>query len=138
HTLNSGRVAFPYRLAFTAVSTEEAIQKLRAFENGEEDAGLLSNMVVSERPRVAFLFTGQGAQYLNMGRELYETHPTFRATLDECDAILQEYIPGGILPVMFADESQAETLNNTAYTQPALFAIEYALAKLWMSWGVTP
>lgn len=136
HTLNAGRVAFAYRLAFTAASREEAIQKLRAFETGQDNPALLSQVVVNERPRIAFLFTGQGSQYLSMGRELYETQPTFRATLDECDAILQEYIPGGLLPVIFGDD--ADLLNNTAYTQPALFAIEYALAQLWMSWGVTP
>ncbi len=137
HTLNSGRSAFPYRLAFTADSTGEAVRKLRAYETGEDDPGLLHHIVQMERPRIAFLFTGQGAQYLNMGRELYETQPTFRATLDECDAILSQYMPGGLLPVLFGDESQAETLNNTAYTQPALFAVEYALAQLWQSWGIT-
>lgn len=138
HTLNSGRSAFPYRLAFTADSMGEAVGKLRAFEAGEDDPGLLRHVVQMERPRIAFLFTGQGAQYLNMGRELYETQPTFRATLDACDAILSQYMPGGLLPVLFGDESQAETLNNTAYTQPALFAVEYALAQLWQSWGITP
>lgn len=138
YTLNHGRAAFPYRLAFTAASYDESVSRLRAFESGQDDAGLLQNIALNERPRVAFLFTGQGAQYLNMGRALYETQPTFRAALDECDAILQQYMPGGLLPVMFGDESQADRLNHTAYTQPALFAMEYALAQLWLSWGITP
>ncbi|HET9914975.1 MAG TPA: type I polyketide synthase [Anaerolineales bacterium] len=140
HTVNAGRSHFNYRLALTA-NTSEAIQRgLSAFVNGEESDRLIRGKVQgTQRPRIAFLFTGQGAQYQGMARQLYDTQPTFRLTLDKCDQLLRPYLERPLLAVLFAEnESDAALINETAYTQPALFAVEYALAELWQSWGVQP
>ena len=92
----------------------------------------------SIRPRVAFLFTGQGAQYAGMGRLLYETSPTFRRTLDECAAALAGHLDRGLLDIMFAADAETSPINDTIYAQPVTFAIEAALAALWRSWGIEP
>ncbi len=121
-TANTGRAHHRYRAAVSGKDSAEMIAAL----------GQLQGHAIDPAPaRIAFLFTGQGAQYADMGRELYETQPTFRRTIDECAALLQLDRP--LLDIIASDD-----VHETMYTQPALFAIEYALAKLWLSWGITP
>lgn len=141
YTANIGRARFSHRLALRASSSEEAAASLKAFTAGEDAPGLFSGRIpYNKKLRIAFLFTGQGAQYADMGRQLYQTQPVFRAALDECAAILAPFLPHPLLDVMFAapESDKAVLLDQTAYTQTALFAIEYSLAKLWQSWGVEP
>ncbi len=137
-TANTGRVHFSERLTIIAASTAELRDQLAAFTT-ESTTAIIQGQS-SGKPKVAFLFTGQGSQYVGMGRELYQTQPTFRQTLDHCADILQSYLDKPLLEVLYPGESthQNSPLNETAYTQPALFALEYALAKLWQSWGIIP
>ena len=97
-TANTGRSQFDYRLAVVADSTVELREQLSAFADGRESVGLVSGKVTSrKRPKIAFLFTGQGCQYVGMGRQLYENQPTFRKTLDRCDEILRPYLEKPLL-----------------------------------------
>jgi acyl transferase domain-containing protein len=138
-TTTTGRAHHEHRLALVAAHTDEAQAALAAWAAAQPSAAMEGVVTSSRAPRIAFLFTGQGAQYPGMVRELYETQPTFRRELQKCDELLRPYLERPLLEVLYAvDEATAVLINETAYTQPALFAVEYALARLWQSWGVTP
>ncbi len=97
---------------------------------------------------VCFMFPGQGSQYVGMGRNLYETEPVFRQTVNECAAVINQWLKRDILDILrikadtengtYDEDDEFDSLQNTYYTQPAIFIIEYSLAKLLMSWGVVP
>lgn len=131
-TANTGRAAFHQRAAVVAASTASAREQL---------AAITSTKHSMDRPKIAYLFTGQGAQYAGMGKQLYETQPTFRAALDRCAEILQPLLDEPLLSVLYPESTREDhiaKINETAYTQPALFAVEYALVQLWTSWGIVP
>ncbi|MES2426038.1 MAG: amino acid adenylation domain-containing protein [Bacteroidota bacterium] len=90
---------------------------------------------------IVFTFPGQGAQYLNMGADLYKQEPVYRAAIDQCAEILHQHVDIDIRTIIYPEvvsDAANDNLRNTKYTQPALFVTEYALAKLWISWGITP
>ena len=135
---NNGRARFNHRLALVAADRDAAMEKLAAVAAGKTPAGVkVSQVRAVGRPKVAMLFTGQGSQYVEMGRTLYETEPLFRQTLEQCDEFLSELMDESLIDLLFSEGGE-ERLNETAYTQPALFAIEYSLARLWQSWGIQP
>ncbi|ARV62851.1 short-chain dehydrogenase [Nostocales cyanobacterium HT-58-2] len=139
-TASTGRSHFDYRLGVTAQSVKELQEQLSAFVAGQQPRELVTGQLASRKQlKTAFLFTGQGSQYIEMGRELYETQPTFRKTLQQCDEILCSYLNKSLLDVIYPNHHDTgDLIDETAYTQPALFAVEYALCKLWQSWGIAP
>ncbi len=142
-TLALGRSPFVERLAVVAANVDELRAGLAAFAGGDPGEELPPGVVRGRAasgtsPEIVFMFTGQGAQYSGMGRRLYEQEPVFRAAMDECDRLVSPRLPFGLLDTIFAQGDDARRLDDTAFTQPALFAIEYSLFQLWRAWGVEP
>ncbi len=143
HTANTGRAHFPHRAALTAASAEEMRGMLASLAGSPGGADSVAGARTGRAdpaggPPVAFLFTGQGSQYPGMARELYESLPVFRGELRRCDELLRGLLDRPLLSVLYPEDGDRRPLDNTIYTQPALFAIEYALAQTWRSWGIEP
>ncbi|WP_292766884.1 type I polyketide synthase [Nostoc sp. NOS(2021)] len=138
HTLQLGRGAFDYRRIVVCHDQDDAVKVL----NSQDPQRVFTNHHKPSHRSVIFMFSGQGAQYVDMARELYEVEPTFRRHVDVCADILQPLLNLDIRHILFPKEQQIEIatlhLQQTAITQPAIFVIEYALAQLWMEWGVRP
>jgi acyl transferase domain-containing protein/acyl carrier protein len=138
YTLQVGRKRFEYRRALTCRDVEEAMQ---ALDDLDPTRVLVAAEEATGRP-VAFMFTGQGAQYVNMGLELYQSESVFCEAVDRCCDVLKPHLGLDLRDILYPPEGQGdeatEQLNQTALTQPALFVVEYALARLWQSWGVYP
>lgn len=137
-TLQHGRKSFTHRRIAVGRDAAEIVAALE----GKKPMQAQSGAAAGKRP-VAFLFTGQGAQYADMGRGLYASEPVFRGELDRCAEALKAHLGGlDLRTVLYPAEgglaAAEEQLKQTALTQPALFALEYAVAKLWQSWGVQP
>jgi myxalamid-type polyketide synthase MxaB len=142
-TATTRRSHFNQRLAIVTDSTAHLQAQLAAFTAGGKPDALWGQLTQRKPPQIAFLFTGQGSQYPGMGRQLYQTQPTFRAAIDRCDQILRFDLAQPLVQVLgfvaAGEQSSAQTLlDETVYTQPALFALEYALAQLWLSWDIVP
>ncbi|WP_413160372.1 SDR family oxidoreductase [Capilliphycus salinus ALCB114379] len=139
-TANTKRSHLNHRLAIITESLPQLQEQLQSFLSSKTPKGVLAGQISSQGKlnQIVFLFTGQGSQYVNMGRVLYETQPTFRRILNQCDEILQPLLNCSLLSILYPDNSDSPELHQTAYTQPALFALEYALAQLWQSWGIVP
>lgn len=138
YTLQVGRRLFDYRRMLVCQSLSDAVT---ALTSPTPQCVLTHYQKSSHRP-VVFMFPGQGAQYVNMARELYESEPTFTHVLDECAERLKPQLGLDLRNVLYPSkertEEAAQLLTQTRITQAALFAIEYALAQLWLAWGVRP
>jgi phthiocerol/phenolphthiocerol synthesis type-I polyketide synthase E len=136
HTLQLGRKAFDHRLAFVCSDLDDAATAL------EDETRVVTSVQETNDHPVLFMFPGQGSQHVNMGAELYQTEQVFREQIDRCSVSLQPHLGLDLRTLLYPQpenvEEAAERLKQTIYTQPALFVVEYALAQLWMSWGVRP
>ncbi|WBB80649.1 type I polyketide synthase [Micromonospora sp. WMMD882] len=134
------RSRFGCRLAVVASDVVEGVSRLRGWLAGEADPRFVVSGVVvpGSGVRVGWLFTGQGAQYVGMARGLYESVSVFRVELDRCAAVLDVELGRSLLEVLFSSGDDASVLDGTGFTQPVLFAVEWALAAVWRSWGVVP
>ncbi|MEO0835391.1 MAG: type I polyketide synthase, partial [Cyanobacteria bacterium J06642_3] len=139
YTLQAGRRAYNYRRLVVCQNSQEAVTQLR---------DSLSNNFASnqqqalDNPAITFMFSGQGSQYSGMATDLYEHEPVFKEVCDRCFQILQPYLDNDLKEIIFPPAPQLPSssaqINQTQYAQPAIFVIEYALAQLWISWGVQP
>ena len=137
-TANAGRSHFAHRLSVAGASADELRRGLAAFVAGGPDVALVAGCRrEAGAPRIAFLFTGQGAQHAGMARTLYDTSPVFRAAFECCARALAPHLSRPLADLVFAAD-EAERINDTAIAHPANFAIQYALAEWWRACGIAP
>ncbi|MGC2491227.1 SDR family NAD(P)-dependent oxidoreductase [Candidatus Binatus sp.] len=133
-----GRKPFRFRRAIICKDSIDAVEVMR---QGAPRRVFSNSASENDRPLI-FLCPGQGSQYLSMSRGLYESEPVIRSTIDFCADYLRQFIGVDLRSVLFTSGAEsgaaAELLNQTRLTQPALFVVEYAVAKLWASWGIEP
>ncbi len=138
YTLQIGRSQLAYRRTVFCRDVDDALASLDTPSSSRNRSGLAPENI----PTVVFMFPGQGSQYIDMGLELYTKEPVFHDAFDECANLLEPHLGIDIRRVVYPPvgqrEKATEQLQQTGLTQPALFMVEYALARLWMSWGITP
>ncbi|MEM9219992.1 MAG: beta-ketoacyl synthase N-terminal-like domain-containing protein [Cyanobacteria bacterium P01_F01_bin.150] len=139
YTLQVGRTRFEHRRCLVCDTVEKTVQRLEK----PSAQHLITHYAEAGEPGVVFMFPGQGSQYVNMARDLYHTESGFRDTVDSCAQLLQPTLNLDIRTILYPSSEEtpdtaAQQLKQTAMAQPALFVIEYALAKQWMEWGIMP
>ena len=149
-TANARRSHFARRLVCLGVDASTLAHELASWVRGGSDAaagavpsaGVVTGQAGQLPGKLAFLFTGQGSQGLGMAQGLYAHHPVFRAAFEQATELLDPLLPQPLASVLFADPDHereaAQLLDQTGFTQPALFVVGYALARLWQSWGLQP
>ncbi len=143
YTLQIGRRAWPYRRYCLCQTIAGAVEQLTDVDNTDPYDHESDAQPLNSHPKsVVFMFTGQGAQHIDMAKGLYETEPLFKQTIDQCAEIMAA-AGVDLLSLLYPTAQAQETkrpgrIHQTAYAQPALFAVEYALAQLWLSWGIQP
>jgi acyl transferase domain-containing protein len=131
------RTHHDHRLAVVAGRMQELAASLSAFGAGQPVPGAAAGRTAGQPPRLAFVCSGQGPQWWAMGRQLLEHEPVFCEVIHQCDAVVRRLGSWSLLDELTAEETQSR-MAVTAVSQPALFALQVALAALWRSWGVRP
>jgi acyl transferase domain-containing protein/NADPH:quinone reductase-like Zn-dependent oxidoreductase/NADP-dependent 3-hydroxy acid dehydrogenase YdfG/acyl carrier protein len=130
HTAAVRRNHFSDRAVVVAADVRDAMAQVSALNIGPSAADAPS-------PRIAFIFSGQGAQYTAMGTHLYRAVPQFRDALDDCAALIEQHADWSPLPLIIGEDADPR-LDQTEFTQPCLFALQYALVAMWRAWGIEP
>ncbi len=139
YTLQKHKNKFDYNLAIVVNDKQAIIHGLNDFvQDIKSEKYVVSNPELNRNTSIAFLFTGQGAQYFGMCKNYYTTFDVFKNAIDECDEIMKSNLEHSIKDILWSETIDKNLIHQTKYTQPALFVIEYALSKLWMSFGVKP
>ncbi|MBI9089232.1 MAG: aminotransferase class III-fold pyridoxal phosphate-dependent enzyme [Desulfobacterium sp.] len=162
HTAALGRKHFKHRMVVAAATKAGAAKQLGlAIDQGIDHCRAQSSIqssiqsrvqgsvpgvtmtqargeTVTGKPKIVFMFTGQGAQYAGMGKQLYDTQPVFRDVIGRCARILSGEWDMDLLDLLYGPLADEDQLRDTVHTQPLMFAVEYALAELWRSWGIRP
>ena len=139
YTAGARRGHHDHRLAVVGDSPAELAESLAAYRQGAPHPGLSSagHCRPGQRPGVVFLFSGQGSQWCGMGQRLYAEEPVFQEALGRCDTAMRPHLHGSVLAELLDDDAPSE-LSDIGMIQPAIFAVQVALAALWRSWGVEP
>ena len=135
----TGRSQLPHRLAVTGTTAADIRTRIAAWLQDGDGEGIHAGPPALSRPRIVFAFPGQGCQYAQMGRVLYATQPVFADAVDAAVDALAPHMDVDPISLLFPDSLDgADRIHHTRYTQPAIFVIELALARLWQAWGITP
>ncbi|MCR5730422.1 MAG: SDR family NAD(P)-dependent oxidoreductase, partial [Ruminococcus sp.] len=139
---NTSRVDYESRLVVTGSDKETIIARLKSYINGQASDGVYHNgkdgiSYVKDRTPV-YMFTGQGSQYVGMGRELYEKSAVFAESMDLCAKLFKPYLLCSITDMLYGENASDEKVNKTCYSQPLIFAFEYSLSKYLEACGIKP
>ncbi|AGC45624.1 polyketide synthase [Myxococcus stipitatus DSM 14675] len=139
HAASVRRSHHPHRLAVVGNTRRDLAEALLASAHGEPHPGVVRRQVSfeEESPRVAFIFPGQGSQWLGMGRQLLREEPVFREAIEDCERAMRPHVEWSLVEELGADEAHSR-LAEIDVVQPVLFAMQVALAALWRSWGIEP
>lgn len=141
YAANRKRMDFDYRISITASSRDKMLARLEKYMEGDLPIGVYTN--INENPlkknkQIVFMFTGQGSQYVNMGKLLYETNAVFHNAMDECNELFEPYTLTSLIRLIYSENADAGVIGRTIYAQPLIFMVEYSLAKMWAALGVKP
>ncbi|MCP5049538.1 MAG: acyltransferase domain-containing protein, partial [bacterium] len=149
YTASTGRTHFDSRFSAIGDDIQEIKKKLDAFlsalsahhGNGNQPGSPWSNLHAGKlNKKIVFLFTGQGSQYIGVAKELYHTEPLFKSQLENCDRLFTQHTGASVIDLLYSPESVKNPgqVDEAIHAQPVIFSIQYALSRLWQSWGVQP
>ena len=137
-----GRADLRMRLVICGENRQELLERIKAYKKNGYADGVISNaeneIPYKDERKTVFMFTGQGSQYVNMGKLLYETNEVFKEAFVKCEKLFHPYLLCSIIELLYGEQADSDMIAKTAYAQPLIFSIEYALYKMWEQAGVKP